>query len=50
MKNHDMRLDDKYLYHSGASFKDLGKKCFEINKINDNKILNYLLSEIGLVK
>ena len=25
--------DNKILYHSGASFKDLGKKCFAITKI-----------------
>ena len=43
-------IDNKYLYHSGASFKDLGKKCFGINKIEDNKILDNLLDKIGLVK
>ena len=26
-------LDKKVLYHSGASYKDLGNKCFAINKI-----------------
>ena len=34
---------DRTLYHVGASFKDLGKKCFAINKIEDKKILNKLL-------
>ena len=30
-------IDRKMVFHSGASFKDLGKKCFAINKI-ENKI------------
>ncbi len=33
-------IDEEVLYHCGASFKDLGKKCFSINKIEDK---NYLL-------
>ena len=40
-------IDNKELYHCGASLKDLGKKCFGINKIegidfieNINKIIN----------
>ena len=33
-------IDNKVLYHCGASFKDLGKKCFAINKIEDINILN----------
>ncbi len=28
-------IDNKNLYHIGASLKDLGKKCFGINKIED---------------
>lgn len=28
-------IDNKELYHSGASLKDLGKKCFAISKIED---------------
>jgi len=35
-------IDDNILYHCGASFKDLGKKCFAINKIEDKEILNNL--------
>ena len=35
-------IDNKILYHSGASFKDLGKKCFAITKMEDNNILNKL--------
>ena len=37
-------LDRKTLYNSGASFKDLGKKCFAINKVEDDEILNNLLN------
>ena len=39
-------IDKCLLYHSGASFKDLGKKCFEISKIEDMDILNGILSKI----
>ena len=28
-------IDNKELYHCGASLKDLGKKCFAINKMED---------------
>lgn len=27
------------MYHLGASIKDLGKKCFRINKIEDVEII-----------
>ena len=30
-------IDNKELYHIGASLKDLGKKCFAISKIEDNE-------------
>lgn len=40
-------IDNEILYHSGASFKDLGNKCFAINKIIDKDILNKLLPEIN---
>lgn len=43
-------IDNKVLYHSGASFKDLGNKCFAINKIIDKDILNRLLVEIKNIK
>ena len=39
-------LDKQTLYHCGASFKDLGKKCFAITKIDDVKILNTLLANL----
>ena len=41
-------IDNGILYHCGASFKDLGKKCFAINKIEDKKILTALLSKIDI--
>ena len=41
-------LDKKDLYHSGASFKDLGKKCFAITKIESIDILVSLLDKLQL--
>ena len=41
-------IDKKILYHSGASFKDLGKKCFAISEITDKSILAELLKNIIL--
>ena len=41
-------LDKKDLYHSGASFKDLGKKCFAITKIKSKEILDSLLDKLQL--
>lgn len=47
-KFHDrfLIIDKKNIYHCGSSFKDLGKKCFAINKIASNKILDDVLDEI----
>lgn len=39
-------IDREKLYNFGASFKDLGKKCFAINKMQSNEILNVLLDRI----
>ena len=39
-------IDNKVLYHSGASFKDLGKKCFAITKIVEDNILEELLDKL----
>ena len=39
-------IDRKTLYHCGASVKDLGKKCFEISKIDENDVLDNLLKKI----
>ena len=48
-KYHDrfIILDNKVLYHSGASFKDLGKKCFAISRIENEKILRDLLKIVN---
>ena len=40
-------IDRKTLYHSGASFKDLGKKCFAITKIEDINIINNLFNTLN---
>ena len=40
-------IDRKELYNSGASFKDLGNKCFSLNKIEDKEILNNIIKNIG---
>ena len=47
-KMHDrfIIIDDKILYHSGSSFKDLGTKCFAITEIKDKKWLDKLLDWI----
>ena len=37
-------IDNKEMYHLGASIKDLGKKCFEINKIEDIEIINKVIN------
>ena len=41
-------IDRKKLYSSGASFKDLGKKCFAINEYNSEEFLNQMLSLLNL--
>ena len=37
-------LDNKEMYHLGASIKDLGKKCFGINKIEDIEIIKKIIN------
>ena len=37
-------IDNKEMYHLGASIKDLGKKCFGINKIEDIKIIDKIVN------
>ena len=39
-------IDDNILYHCGASFKDLGKKCFAISKIDNEIILTDLKNRL----
>ena len=36
-------LDNEEMYHLGASIKDLGKKCFGINKIEDKEIIEKII-------
>ena len=37
-------IDNKEMYHLGASIKDLGKKCFGINKIEDTEIIEEIIN------
>ena len=39
-------IDEKELYHLGASIKDLGKKCFAINKIENEEIIKVMKNVI----
>lgn len=45
-KFHDrfILIDNKILYHCGASIKDLGKKCFAITKIEEEQIINQIIN------
>ena len=45
-KYHDrfIMIDSKEMYHLGASIKDLGKKCFGINKIDDIDIIEKIIN------
>ena len=38
-------IDNKELYHCCASIKDLGKKCFAINKILDETIIKQVINQ-----
>ncbi len=37
-------IDNKEMYHLGASIKDLGKKCFAINRIEDIEIIEKVIN------
>ena len=37
-------IDNEEMYHLGASIKDLGKKCFGMNKIEDVEIMEKILN------
>lgn len=37
-------IDSREMYHLGASIKDLGKKCFGINKIEDKEIIERIIN------
>ena len=39
-------IDNKELYHLGASIKDLGKKCFGINKIEEKEIIKNIINYV----
>ena len=39
-------IDNKLLYHCGSSFKDLGIKCFSINKIDNIDMVNDILNRL----
>ena len=39
-------IDNKELYHCGASIKDLGKKGFGLNKMEDIEIIKKFNEEI----
>ena len=41
-------IDNKELYHLGASIKDLGKKCFGINMIEEKEILQQIQIHMNL--
>ena len=39
-------IDRKIVFHCGASFKDLGKKCFGINEIENTIEVEKLVNEV----
>ena len=41
-------IDRKLLYSSGASFKDLGKKCFAISEFNDINYLEQIINTLNI--
>jgi len=41
-------IDRKELYHCGASLKDIGKKCFAITEIKNQRWLNDILKSINI--
>lgn len=43
-------IDEKVLYHCGASINRIGYKTFSINEINDEKYIRMLLSDINNIK
>ena len=42
-------IDTKILYHCGSSFKDLGKKCFAITKIDDDIFIKELIDKLDKI-
>ena len=43
-------LDDKTVYHIGASIKDVGKKCYGITLIQDSTMANDLINRLKKIK
>lgn len=41
-------IDNNKLYSCGASFKDLGKKCFAINEMNYRELITNLVQKINI--
>ena len=39
-------VDRKRVFHSGASFKGLGKKCFAINEIENKNEIKKIIENI----
>lgn len=50
-KSHDrfLIIDDKEVYHLGASLKDLGKKWFAFSKMDKNSVTNILNSILEMI-
>lgn len=44
INNLDIKKFNKEMYHLGASIKDLGKKCFGVNKIEDMEIIEKIIN------
>ena len=42
----NMSRSNPRVFHSGVSFKDLGKKCFAINEIENKSEIEKLIDEI----
>ena len=43
-------IDEKEVYHIGASIKDAGNKCFGISVIQDKTIANDLIKRLKTIK
>ena len=39
-------IDRRKIFHCGASFKDLGKKCFDIHEIENIKEIDKIMEDI----
>ena len=39
-------IDRKRVFHCGASFKDLGKKCFAINEVENKTEIDKLINDV----